>query len=94
MTQNNQTVLVRFDGRYFSYADTNGDLVKIPAISGRPDRQDVNLQNQIGSGLLPEGMYNIRGDGIGGFNLWKIFRLVFLIICQIGKLGSFSIGAS
>ena len=45
-----QTPIIRFDGNYFSYTDNNGKLVKIPAISGKTDSQNSQLQNIRGKG--------------------------------------------
>ena len=36
---NNQTVIIRFDGNYFSYPDSNGNIIRIPAISGATNSQ-------------------------------------------------------
>ena len=35
----NQTTIIRFDGNYFSYTDSSGNLVRIPAISGTTNSQ-------------------------------------------------------
>ena len=55
----NQTVIIRFDGNYFSYADKNGNLVRIPAISGATNSQNSQVQNVVDKGPLPEGLYNV-----------------------------------
>ena len=57
---NNQTVIIRFDGNYFSYTDNNGNLVRIPAISGKTSSQNSQFQNVIKSGPLPEGFYDVK----------------------------------
>ena len=43
----NQTTIIRFDGNYFSYTDSSGNLVRIPAISGKTDSQNSQFQNVV-----------------------------------------------
>ena len=61
MTTSNNTI-VTFDGKYLSYTDQEGNLVKIPAISGRVDYQDPQYQNLEDKGSLPEGTYYVKQD--------------------------------
>ncbi len=58
----NQTTVVKFDGYYLSYTDTNGNLVKIPAISGDVNYQDPAFQNLINKGMLPQGSYEVKQE--------------------------------
>jgi hypothetical protein len=57
---NNQTHIIRFDGSYFYYTDNNGNFVRIPAISGKIDSQNSQLQDALDKGPLPEGFYDVK----------------------------------
>ena len=56
----NQTHIIRFDGRYFSYTDLNGILVRIPAISGDTSYQNSEFQGEKDFGPIPGGFYDVR----------------------------------
>lgn len=71
-----QTHIIRFDGRYFSYTDLNGNLVQIPAISGNGEKQNSDFQNLINKGPIPEGLYDVRQtqyDNFADSSFWQKF---------------------
>jgi hypothetical protein len=74
----NQTVIIRFDGNYFSYTDNNGNLVRIPAISGATSSQNSQFQNVVNKGPIPEGLYNVsKYQNIADISSWDYFKSLF-----------------
>jgi hypothetical protein len=69
----NQTIIIRFDGNYFSYTDDIGNLFRIPAISGKIDSQSSQLQNLIERGPIPEGFYDVKQDEYQSIGFTNIF---------------------
>ena len=64
----NQTTIIRFDGNYFSYTDSSGNLVRIPAISGTTNSQNSQFQNVVDKGPLPEGSYDVKQSEYNDLN--------------------------
>lgn len=59
-TRDQESIVVTFDGRYLSY-EQDGQLVRIPAISGNPANQNPGTDQSIPNrGLIPVGTYNVR----------------------------------
>ena len=69
----NQTTIIRFDGNYFSYTDSSGNLVRIPAISGKTDSQNSQFQNVVERGPIPEGFYDVKQDEYQSIGVNDIF---------------------
>ncbi len=60
MTNQTSNIIVTFDGKYLSY-EQDGQLVKIPAFSGKPGYQNPDEnQDDKNHGLLPTGTYNVK----------------------------------
>ncbi len=68
-------IIITFDGNYLSYIDSNGNLIKIPAISGGIDHQsqpDIS-QTITNEGMLPQGIYHVKQDEYQEIDLLNTF---------------------
>lgn len=76
----NQTHIIRFDGNYFSYTDENGEVIRIPAISGKTNSQNSEYQNISDGGPIPEGFYDVKQSKYEDFFKFSSFQKLLSIV--------------